>query len=74
MSGDNYGFRSKQFAGWMLVAVPAFTVVALVAEGLALRPWLAVALGMVLSEPLDAVRDWFIDWWEAEQEVESVAP
>jgi len=58
----------------MLVAVPAFTVVALVAEGLALRPWLAVALGMVLSEPLDSVRDWFIDWWEAEQEVESVAP
>lgn len=60
-------FKNKQFIAFIAVTVPLFVVGVFAADGMGLGPKVAFTAGFVLSIPIEFVRDWFIDWYEAEQ-------
>lgn len=63
-------FISKQFVAWMVVGVPAFTVVSALVMAVQPPYYIAVAAGVILCELTDPVLDWLADWKRAEQTIE----
>jgi hypothetical protein len=66
-------FKNKQFGIWMLIAVPVWTVGALIAEGVAPSPWWGYVAGTVVMMLLDPVADYLLNWKHAEEEVSELA-
>lgn len=67
-------FWSKQFAAWLAVFVPAFTVAALALDAASVPTWIVFGLGIVFGDVIDPVVDWFTDWYVADRRLGGVEP
>jgi len=63
-------YVNKQFVSWLAVMAPLFVICVLVLDALGLSTVWVFGAGVIFSEATDPLLEWFIEWWEASQEVD----
>lgn len=67
-------FTNRQFAYWMLVAIPLWVASVVAVEALRLDTFWAFTAGALWSVLTTPIRDWLLDWRYTTKEVRDVSP